>query len=72
MDENGRVYCKKLSSVAKHDNIWDLHCLDDYDRLSGSLQGEDVECLWYDADYDCPMVHIYDPYAEYARFTPGR
>ncbi len=69
MDKKGRVYCKKLNSVVKLADLWDPHCLEDCVRLSGYFKEDGVECLWYDADYDYPMVHIYDPFAEYARYN---
>ena len=67
MDENGKVYCKKLNFVETLGDLWNPHCFNDCGRLSGSVQGEGVECQWDDDDYDYPWVHIHDPYAEFAR-----
>jgi uracil-DNA glycosylase len=72
MDEKSRVYCKKENKVIALGNHWEICTQCEF--LRGSVQGEGVECEWYDEEVDSGefVLWVRNPSEEYRRLNKAR
>lgn len=64
-ETENKIFCKREHKIidANYDKC------DDCPYLSGSLQGNGVECQWDDPDAKDPFVPVYEPQKELLRVS---
>jgi WD40 repeat protein len=63
--EDGKVFCKKENRIVSVD----IDKCDNCPYLSGSLQGDGIECIWDDPSSKETFMSVYNPQKELLRVS---